>query len=138
MASIYRIATLCIVAVSLALVSCGTQPPNTVPDNLIGAWVLVWWKDPLPLPEVQITLNINGDEVTGNSSCNAYQGKLTIRNSSFRVGELGSTFVLCNDEDEKTEMKFRSLLEAASNWRIVDTTLVLSSGGVDSLRFLSS
>jgi len=135
MSRLHRIVMAGFTVLSLALISC-TAPQSTAnPNDLIGSWSLVWWDSGQTLPDAPITLIISNEGVSGNASCNAYQGTLAVKKDAFRVGHLGTTLVLCTDEMTKAENTYRGLLQAVTGWRIADAALILSSEGTDSLRF---
>jgi len=137
MPRIHRIPVMIIAVLSVALVSCGTPKSTTIPEELKGSWTLTWWNSTQELPDNKITLVIDGDEIFGNSTCNGYQSTLTVQKDAFRLGVIGTTFVLCTGELESTENTYLGLLKAVSRWRVADGVLILSSRGADSLRFSS-
>ena len=137
MTMIYKFASACLALLSVGLISCTAQQAKPIPDNPTGSWHLVWWNNSLALPSKTITLDITTDEVTGNSSCNAYSGALTIAGSTFRVGQLAVTYMYCTDETSQTEYAYLGLLQAITDWRITDGALILATNGVDELRFTS-
>src|SRR5687767_1562413 len=86
----------------LALAACGQQtaagggsePPG---GNYDGEWRLVSGtapSGPIPVPR-QVTLVIEGPQISGVSACNSYSGTATVDGSSFRTEGIGGTEMGC-------------------------------------------
>jgi len=120
------------------LTSCGGTLPLDV-ANLWGTWRLTGWSDSQGLPSKQITLVVDDTGAHGNSTCNAYQSTLTVDSTgTFRVGTLGTTYVLCQGATAEAETTYLHLLAAVTKWNTStkDGPLVLSSNRNELLRFL--
>ncbi|WP_353779155.1 DUF4377 domain-containing protein [Winogradskyella sp. 3972H.M.0a.05] len=75
-----------------------------------------------------ITLTPSEKKIHGSTGCNKFFGSLVSDDFNFKVEEVGLTKMLC--EDTETETKFLKMLEATTNFEIVDETLhLLSSDG---------
>jgi len=106
--------------------------------DLQGSWTLVWWSDPAAVPDQAITMQVEDSRVSGKSACNNYSGPLEVSDSSFSVGLLATTMMLCSDDLNSAETTYQALLSAVNGWQINDGVLSLSTDGIEHLRFQSA
>ncbi|MDR0488315.1 MAG: META domain-containing protein [Propionibacteriaceae bacterium] len=109
-------------------------PVDKGSEKIQGSWALVSWSDAAEIPEVPITLIIESPLVFGVSACNNYSGPITIKGDSWKVGELATTMMYCMDTAE-AETTYLALFNSVDTWFLDGGSLVLTSNGVEVLRF---
>lgn len=82
-------------------------------------------------PGVQTTIEFDADRLSGNAGCNSYFGQFEISDSDIKIGETGSTRMLCERHTMDQEDQFLASLAKASSFSIEDQTLrlTLTDGG---------
>jgi len=113
-------------ALALALVACS---PDEV--NIDGSWVLVdgsWESQEIPIDaDKPITLEIDGDHISGKAACNSYGGDLTTDNASFETSGVFQTEMACLPEAVmEAERIYMGALGAVDTAAQEDERLVLS------------
>jgi len=135
-----------IAAAALAMGACTTtmaepegdaSTPAAVAD-IQGEWTLVSWSDPAALPDMPITLLVEDARVSGKSACNNYSGPLEATDSTFSVGLLATTMMLCSDDLNTAETTYQALLTAVNGWQLNDGALSLTTDGIEHLRFTAT
>jgi heat shock protein HslJ len=124
-----------LVAVGVVMATRGVNQAMAEPAGLDGtAWQLVSWSDPAALPNAPITLEVADGSVSGSGGCNTYGGPVTLTDSDFIPGNLFTSLKFCFDTSE-AEGIYLSLLNTVTAWQMDNDQLVLTSQGVEALRF---
>ena len=127
------------IEVTLVEVVSKTAVPTQLPEgnNLQGtSWILTEFgpSDNLTavLPDSEVTLNFDGEQINGSAGCNSYFGDVTVEDSSLSVGLIGSTLMACADEDiSQQEADFLAALGQANAYTLEDNQLTLQyEGGI--------
>jgi len=116
---------------SFALAACQPMAPNSLEDT---SWVLeeLYGKPALSISTV--TLNLNGDTITGNDGCNHYGGSYTSTGDAFSIGEdLMGTLMACEETIMTQASDYTSALRKASKYSISDNRLHLLDENGNSL-----
>jgi len=102
-----------------------------------GSWVLTSWNDPSAVPGEpnSITLTIADGRVSGKAACNQYSGPVKIDGKGFSAGDMATTLMACFDDLAAAENTYLSLLAGVDSWSIDGGELVLSTNGVETLRY---
>ena len=102
-----------------------------------GSWVLTSWSDPsaVPTDPNSITLTIADGRVSGKSACNQYNGPVKIDGKGFSAGDMATTMMACFDDLASAENTYLRLLADVDAWSIDGGELVLSTNGVETLRY---
>jgi heat shock protein HslJ len=113
-----------IIALSFLFTACSsTEQKREEKFQLKGAWKVVKIGDEKVPSELMFTLNVDSTlKVNGKSACNSYFGQVTVKNDSLNFGALGTTRMLCEELNNKWEMKYLSSLQ---------NSLKITSSGVD-------
>ncbi len=73
-----------------------------------------------------ITMLIDGTQISGSAGCNGYGGSITIDGNQLTIGELVSTLMLCADDDvNEREGEFLAALRTVTSYEIIRETLSL-------------
>lgn len=108
---------------SFSLAACQPQNSNSLEDT---SWILVELNGQPALSTSTVTLNLNGDTLTGNDGCNHFGGSYTSKGDSFSVGEdLMSTLMACEEALMTQASDFTSALRKASKYNLTDNRLHL-------------
>lgn len=101
-------------------------------DQLVGKeWILQSFIDNSEsiklLPDSEITIQFDQDEVTGSGSCNRYFGSYKIIDTNnISIGPLASTEMACPDIMEQ-EMKYLTAIQKINTIQVTENKLILSS-----------
>lgn len=90
------------------------------------------------IADAQSTFQVSRDgKVSGRGACNSYFSTATLDGTDIRVGEIGSTFMLCPEAVMEQERKFFAALRKAAGFRLDEAgkLLLLDPGGRTVLRF---
>ena len=83
----------------------------------------------------EITLSAEGSVFVGNGPCNRYGFEATTAGGAFKLGQIGSTAMLCTGAQlMASEEDYFTGLRRGASWAVTDGRLVLSGDGVE-LRF---
>ena len=108
---------------TFALAACQPKASTSLEGT---SWILVELFGQPTLSDTTITLNINGDSITGNDGCNHYGGSYTSKGDSFSVGEdLMGTLMACEETIMTQASDYTSALRKASKFSITDNRLHL-------------
>lgn len=103
---------------------------SSAPGSLEGKWQLVDGShDEAPLPTVngrRVTLEIDGDEVRGNSGCNIYGGTLVRDGDSIRFDALTMTEMGCPDGAMNLESAYVAALADVRRVEATQPRLILA------------
>lgn len=83
------------------------------------------------LIDYPITLDIEGDEVSGTASCNSYSGSYELDGSDIAFADLAMTEMACVEEDAMTAEFMYGQGLARADTVTVDNGLVLGGNGVE-------
>jgi heat shock protein HslJ len=110
----------------LMLLAAACNAADATPE---GEWVLATLNGANTLPDVTVTLNIDGDSVSGFSGCNHFSGKADIKGRQIQLNELSMTLMACLDElVNQQEADFFIALNLVDTWQVADDRLTLSGG----------
>ncbi len=94
-------------------------------DAIVNTWV-----------DVNINIQFNDGQVSGNAGCNSYGGSYQIDGTNLTLSELVSTMMACEEEIGQREAEFLAALATVSQFRTEMTQLILSdTTGQDVLFF---
>ena len=127
-----------LVAVALAI---GVAIANSGSGDLTDTtWTLRAIADPAggaltaPIPDVPVTAEFDGSEVTGNAGCNSYFGGYQTDGDAISIGPLGVTQAFCEGIQDQ-EDRYLTLLQSATTYAVDGSKLTLSEGGTTLLEF---
>jgi heat shock protein HslJ len=112
------------------LLQAPSAAPPVQPESLPheGVWVVEMIDHIRVLPESQVTMRLERQNVSGHASCNTYRGQLTVSGTDVKVGELLRTMMACDQATMSQEKDFFSVLGAAVTYELRGTdTMVLST-----------
>jgi heat shock protein HslJ len=90
-----------------------------VPNLLEGTWK-VEIIDHIPvLPEAPVTVTLRDTRITGDASCNTFQGTMTVDGTTLRVHGLLTTMRACDRARMDQEREFLALLRSATRYEIL-------------------
>lgn len=116
----------------LLLTGCSLLPGT---GGLDGAWTLVsGTHDGARLQLIDnapLTLTIEGTAVSGHAACNGFSGSATISGSQFRLGDLASTMMGCDQPIMALESAYHAALGAVREARRSGDRLTLTGDGVE-------
>ena len=118
------------------LMGCA-QPRSVLSDPLDGtSWKLFAYRKTLPIEGSTITAKFENGRISGNASCNTYQGSYALDGASFDAEELISTLMACADpalmEQERVYLMY---LEDAQTYRLEGNRLYLRTSYGEELTF---
>ncbi|PKO05398.1 MAG: hypothetical protein CVU41_12240 [Chloroflexi bacterium HGW-Chloroflexi-3] len=123
MKTAFRSVLTIIIIASFALAACQPKVSGSLENT---SWILVELYGQPVLPGTTITLNLNGDTLTGNDGCNHYGGSYTSNGDSFSIGEdLMGTLMACEETIMTQAGDYTSALRKASQYSITDNRLHL-------------
>ena len=117
----------------LALAACSpVEPAAPVVESLDGtSWNLVGFGPPDDLTslvsDTEITIDFDGEQVSGSDGCNLYNGSLSLNGTSIRMGEEGfvTTRRACGQEVMQQENTYLEMLKNVQTYTIENEFLVL-------------
>lgn len=128
-----------VIAFALIVAGCAAAP-QADPD-IEGNWRLVSGSvsgQPIPLIEGRpITLQVDGPNVSGNSSCNQYGGQVLVDGSAIEFGDLFSTLMGCEAELMAAESAYTDALQRVDTVAFDGAELVLTGPDAE-LRFTAT
>lgn len=126
-----------ILSIALFLVSCGTAPKETSTENqetidkaIYQKWELSLLEDMPAQGNKVVYLELTEDnKVSGFIGCNTLNGNYTIENGSqIKFTELGTTKMMCPEDEMETEKQVLALLNTVDNFTLSDGKLMLNVG----------
>lgn len=122
----------------IGLASCSSSPSLSLPSKSSNKSITLtdsqWVLDNQQFVSSEITLNVEGNKVTGNASCNSYFGELTLgENGEFSVDNIGTTRKHC--DKMSAESFFLNVLKKADRYTATDSELKLYEGQILLLKF---
>ena len=104
-----------------------TRQPD--PAEYEGRWIVELIETIKVMPDSEVTINLTRGRISGNASCNTYQGGFTVAGNTIRVGELLKTMKACDGARMIQEEDFFAVLRQVVSYEIRPTdTLVLRTG----------
>lgn len=115
-------------------------PEVTGQATLDGSWTLDYISGPriafnglYPNEKPFLTFDSANAKVSGHSSCNSLNGKITVVGSQLKFGALASTKMACAGGGESL---FLQTLEKINSYSVHDNTLTLIMGDIAVMRFI--
>ena len=131
-----------LVFLSTILISCKCQKTDSV-SKLEGNWELNYISGPriafdglYPNKKPTIHFDLKENHISGNSSCNSFNGKLVLDGNKIDFTQpMAMTKMMC--QDGQGEQVFMSTLEKVTSYEVTDDgkTLNLISGDIAMMRF---
>ncbi len=88
-------------------------------------------------PDAFLKLEIDGS-VSGNGGCNQFMGRFVTNGSAILFSPLASTMMICDDAVSDNEALFLSALQAAREFEVKGTELVLMDASETPVAFFQS
>ena len=127
---------------STILISCKCKKVDSV-SNLEGNWELNYISGPriafdglYPTKKPTINFDLKENHISGNSSCNSFNGKLVLDGNKIDFTQpMAMTKMMC--QDGQGEQVFMSTLQKITSYDVTDDgkTLNLISGDIAMMRF---
>ncbi len=97
----------------------------------MGKWRLVAFnfgvQKEITIKNSKTTLIVGRDgQIGGNTGCNAFGGEYTFEKGRFKIGDLISTMMACDEPTPDFEYKYFGLLRNATKFEAKKTTLTIS------------
>ena len=131
-----------LVFLSTVLISCKCKKTDSV-SKLEGNWELNYISGPriafdglYPNKKPTINFDLKENHISGNSSCNSFNGKLVLDGNKIDFTQpMAMTKMMC--QDGQGEQVFMSTLEKITSYDVTDDgkTLNLISGDIAMMRF---
>lgn len=131
-----------LVFISTILISCKCKKTDSV-SKLEGNWELNYISGPkiafdglYPNKKPTINFDLKENHISGNSSCNSFNGKLVLDGTKIDLTQpMAMTKMMC--QDGQGEQVFMSTLEKITSYDVTDDgkTLNLISGDIAMMRF---
>ena len=137
--------TLFVLAAFFFLAACNStkKTPGNMTNNeaLNGTWELNYISGPriafdglYPEKKPTITFDVAGNKISGNTSCNSFNGKLNTDGNKINFNDpMAMTRMMCQGQGETT---FLETLKKINTWSVSDgNTLNLIMGDIAMMRF---
>ncbi|WP_420640770.1 META domain-containing protein [Candidatus Leptofilum sp.] len=124
--------------VALVEIVSKTAVPTQLPEvnELIGSsWVLLSFgpndNQTAVLPDTELTLNFDGEQINGSAGCNSYFAEVTVgEDGSLAVGLIGSTLMACVDDGiSQQEADYLAALGQVTSYTLAEEQLRLHYEG---------
>jgi heat shock protein HslJ len=94
----------------------------------------------VPVPDTTITLAFGAEgDLSGNASCNTYNGTYTVNGNLLSIGPLATTRKSCGEAVDAQEQTYLTALQSAATFEINGNQLIIySAGGQEVLRFIAA
>jgi heat shock protein HslJ len=129
---------LTLLVLSIGLLAACSSAGDSGDGDIEGVWVLVSATvdgTDIPLVEgAEVTLTIEGDEVTGRAACNSYFGVIETDDGGVVIGQVGMTEMACEPPLMEVESAYLSAIGRVDSAEIEGETLVMTGAEVE-LRF---
>ena len=132
------------VVMTSTFAACTTLKPGSIGNGglsqLGGTWELNYISGPriafnglYPASKPTITFDITERKISGNTSCNSFNGSLVADDTTINFTHpLAMTKMACPGEGETT---FVNMLSKVSNYTVSDSTLNFMMGDISIMRF---
>jgi heat shock protein HslJ len=124
--------------VLLLLAACGETSSDPA-DPLDGtAWVLMFVRKSVPIPDTTITATFEDGQVHGSVGCNTYSGSYQVTGDTIDVGPIAITEMYCMEPEGvmDQETMIVQFLQDVRTLRFVDEQLQLSRPDREALTFV--
>ncbi|MBN1262198.1 MAG: META domain-containing protein [Anaerolineae bacterium] len=111
---------------SLIAVGCAAATNAATPDLNGSSWVLQDLPGHALVPDSEITLTFEGEQIHGSAGCNSYFGAVEINGATLRFGPPASTMMYCEGLMDQ-EMAYLAMLETVTTFQVEGNTLTLFS-----------
>jgi heat shock protein HslJ len=124
-----------VLVLGLVLAACGAEADGYDLDGT--SWVLVTYRKNAPLPDTNPTLIFEGDQVSGNASCNSFGGGYTINGQEISFEQMFTTMMACMQPDGimEQEADYMEMLSQVREYEVQDGQLVLHFDAHETLVF---
>lgn len=112
-------ALIALVVFSIGLPACSDATPK-----LDGSWSAIEVKG---ASVTGLTLDIDGQKVSGNAGCNRFNGPIQVDGSTVKFGPLATTRIFCDGKMEAESM-YLAALQSAARYEFSADTLSLFGG----------
>lgn len=103
---------------------------QSVPPELVGAWLVEDIAGGGVIDDLQTTLELNEDGTyAGFAGCNSYTGTFDLTRGDIIFSPAGNTRRVCAPAVMDQETKFLNVLRAELSWTIKETKLMLAKPG---------
>ncbi|SMC61546.1 META domain-containing protein [Pedobacter africanus] len=134
-----KIIFLILISIS-GLTACNTMKQNKSAGKLTGDWVLNYITGPriafdglFPNDKPTINFKENPEIISGNTSCNGFSCKLTIKGNNMSISQPGPmTMRYCEGGGEKV---FLDMLQKVTGYDVQGNTLVMLQGDIVVMRY---
>lgn len=112
---------------------------GTIADLMGPQWKLESYGDADPVPpDVDITLAVNADKLSGQGGCNRYMGSVANGDGPGKlvIGPLAATKMACAPSADAAEMRYMTALQQASAFSVRGSQLVLTYADGETIRKL--
>ena len=133
--------TTLLLVITIVVAACGAEtgasPSPSAPDavDANGDWSLVRGTvDGAALPMVpgaDITMSVEGSQISGRSACNQYGGEIVVVNGEVRFGPLFMTEMACDEPIMASEAAYHAALGKVRAASLDGDALTLSGPGVE-------
>jgi heat shock protein HslJ len=107
---------LAFIAVSMSLAACASEDRASPSPGLNGkTWIAESIDGKAVAPPGAVTLTIDAGTASGNSGCNTYSGRATVKDREIKLDNLASTLMACMDDARmQQEGAYQTLLRQAA------------------------
>jgi heat shock protein HslJ len=128
---------LAVVTAALLAGACGSDDPGGVTDGA-AVEATIWTLEELAaeaVPDgVDVTLEYDGERISGNGGCNQYSGGATFDAGAVTIGpEIMSTLMACDEPAAGAELRYLEALPRAAAFVVNDATMTISDADGESL-----
>jgi heat shock protein HslJ len=125
-----RLGIVAATVLATALAGCGDDDPgdgSTAPQGLDGEWVLDVADSAPPVDAGRaVTLEMDGDQLSGAGPCNSYRASLQVDGETVAISGLASTQRACEDPVNQAEADYFAALQDVTGAEVVSDRLVLT------------
>lgn len=120
-----------IITIVVLFHSCSNTSKKVTVASLEGTYTVTTIDNMTSFPETP-TFEINAQElkISGFSGCNRFFGAFTFSENNLKFGPLGTTQMMCPEEQNVTEKKLLKALEQTTNLNFENNTLSFRRGKV--------
>lgn len=106
--------------------------PDSRPEGstLSGtSWILITFgpedNQTALLPDTEITLNVDSNQINGSAGCNSYFGEVTAEGETIAFGQIGTTLMACAEDVMQQESDFLAALAKVTGYTLENNQLTL-------------
>ena len=126
-----------LLAAALLTASCDSYQDSSAEDLQGTEWGLVSINGDVDLIGAPPSLVFEGEELSGNASCNSYWGSYQVEGDTLSPGPVARTEMYCQEPEGvmDQENRYLEILAAAESHVLSGSSLIISGGG-NQLSFL--